>query len=102
MPKTRETFFYLSALNLISHMFESPDFPKSLDESIFESWLESGRSRRIPYAYLLVIWDELEANYFPIYAEERSEILEYERMGQSSGRQTLVAAYDLYSESRIA
>ena len=83
-------------------MFESPDFPKSLDESTFDSWLESGRGRKIPYAYLLVVWDELEEEYFPVYAEEREEIQEYERMGQSSGRQSLVAAYDLYSESRIA
>ncbi len=83
-------------------MFESRDYPKSLDESIFESWLERGRESKISYAFMLVIWDEGEQDYFPRYAEERSEIAQYEKLGESFGRQSLVAAYDLYSEGKIA
>jgi hypothetical protein len=82
-------------------MFESPDFPKSLEESVFDSWLEKGRSSKIPYAYILIVWDELEANYFPVFVEGRSQLNDYESFGASSNRQTVVAAYDLYSESRM-
>lgn len=83
-------------------MFDSPDFPRSLEEREFESWLERGRESKISYSYLLVIWDELEGKYFPEFVENRSEINRYERYGDSPDRQSLVAAYDLYSESRIA
>jgi hypothetical protein len=82
-------------------MFDSPDYPKSLDESLFDSWLEAGRESRIPYAFLLVIWDEIDGKYLPVFAENRSEVDEYETYGDSPARQLLVAAYDLYSESRI-
>lgn len=82
-------------------MFDSPDFPQSLDENEFESWLESGRESKISYAYLLVIWDELEGRYSPVFVEKRAEINRYERYGDSPDRQLLVAAYDLYSESRV-
>ncbi|MDN3204547.1 hypothetical protein QVH07_10325 [Algoriphagus sp. C2-7] len=83
-------------------MFDSRDYPKPLDESIFESWLEQGRESKISYAFLLVIWDEGEQDYLPKFAETRDEIAEYERLGESYGRQALVAAYDLYSEGKIA
>lgn len=83
-------------------MFDSPDFPQSLEEREFESWLERGRESKISYSYLLVIWDELEGKYSPEFVENRSEINRYERYGDSPDRQSLVAAYDLYSESRIA
>ena len=82
-------------------MFEGASFPKSLDEQIFEDWLENGRRSRIPYAYLLIIWDDIEGAYQPIYAEDRNEIDQYDRYTNTPGRQLLVAAYDLYSESRI-
>ncbi len=82
-------------------MFEGPDFPKSLDESVFESWFEKGRSSKMPYTYILIVWDELEQHYFPAFVEERSQIQDYEAHGNSFHRQVLVAAYDLYSESRI-
>jgi hypothetical protein len=82
-------------------MFESPDYPKALAESVFDSWLEKGRSSKISYAYILIVWDELEATYFPVFVEGREQLQDYERYGISSQRQTLVAAYDLYSESRI-
>lgn len=83
-------------------MFDSPDYPKSLPESLFDSWFEQGRSSRIPYAYLLIVWDEMEGKYRPVFVEKRIEIEGYEKYGQSPATQTLVAAYDLFSEGRIA
>ncbi len=83
-------------------MFDSRDYPKPLDESIFESWLEEGRASKISYAFLLVIWDEGEQEYEPKFAEFREEIQNYEKLGESYGRQSLVAAYDLYSEGKVA
>jgi hypothetical protein len=82
-------------------MFEGSDFPKSLDEAVFNGWLEHGRQSKIGYNYLLIIWDGYEATYRPIYAERRDEIGEYESYRESVGRESLVAAYDLYSESRV-
>jgi hypothetical protein len=79
-------------------MFDGPSFPKSLDEEIFNSWLEKGRMSKIGYHYLLVVWDEYEAAYQPVYAEQRDEI---ERRLSSGHRERLIAAYDLYSESRV-
>ncbi|PIB35296.1 hypothetical protein BFP72_07735 [Reichenbachiella sp. 5M10] len=82
-------------------MFDSSYYPKALDESLFESWLEKGRESKIPYSYLLVVWDEREANYQPVYVEQRESILHYEVYEHSTGNESLVAVYDLYSESRI-
>jgi len=52
-------------------------------------------------SYLLIIWDELEQEYQPIYIEKRAELTSYEKYGTSPAQQLLVAAYDLYSESRV-
>lgn len=82
-------------------MFDSREFPKPLDEELFNTWLENGRLSRLRYHYLLVVWDELEAEYQPVYVEHRNQIKEYERYPGVIGRESLVAAYDLYSESRI-
>ncbi len=82
-------------------MFEGSQFPKSLDEEVFEAWLESGRQRKLSYHYLLIIWNELEMEYQPVYVEDRAAINDYEK-DKNTGRELLVAAYDLYSESRIA
>lgn len=82
-------------------MFDGSDFPKSLDEEVFNVWLENGRLNKIGYNYLLVVWDRYESAYRPVYATHRDEIGEYENYGTSAGRESLVAAYDLYSESRI-
>jgi hypothetical protein len=68
---------------------------------VFETWLENGRNSRMPYEFLLVIWDAYERVYTPVYAEHRNEIEHYERYGSSSGRESLIAAYSLFSESRI-
>ncbi|HEY8936013.1 MAG TPA: hypothetical protein VIM65_12365 [Cyclobacteriaceae bacterium] len=82
-------------------MFDGSDFPKSLNEDVFNLWLENGRLSKIGYNYLLIIWDEYDSNYRPVYAEHRNEIGEYEIYKTSTTRESLVAAYDLYSEARI-
>jgi hypothetical protein len=82
-------------------MFDSPDYPQSLDESLFDTWLEKGRSSKIPYAYLLIVWDELETEYLPVFTEDRQEIKQFARYGSSPENRLLVAAYDLYSETRV-
>ena len=81
-------------------MFDGADFPKSLDEELFDSWLENGRQSKLRYSYLLIIWDELESEYQPVYVESRDELNNYAKH-IAPGRESFVAAYDLYSESRI-
>lgn len=83
-------------------MFDSSDFPKALEESTFESWLEAGRNSKISFAYLLIIWDDMEGSYSPVYVENRSDMAAYSKYGDSPEPRALVAAYDLYSESRVA
>jgi hypothetical protein len=82
-------------------MFDGPGFPKSLNEDDFNLWLENGRSSKVGYSHLLIMWDQYESKYLPVYVERRDEINEYERYESAIGRESLVAAYDLYSESRI-
>jgi hypothetical protein len=79
-------------------MFEGPDYPKSLDEVVFNGWLQDGRLSLLGYHYLLIVWDEYESAYQPVYVASRNEIAPYRN---ASNRERLVAAYDLYSESRI-
>jgi len=79
-------------------MFNGSGFSKSLDDEVFTLWLEKGRDSKIKYNYVLIIWDEYETEYKPVYVELRDEIEPYKT---SNGRELLVAAYDLYSESRI-
>ncbi len=82
-------------------MFDGSDFPKSLDEELFENWLEVGRASKIGYHYLLIVWDAFEERYLPVYAEVREAIKEYDSYHGATGRESLVAAYDLYSEGRV-
>ncbi len=82
-------------------MFDSSEFPEPLDEMLFDSWLDDGRQSKMGYHYLLIVWNELERKYQPVYLEERAKIQEYERYPGVTGREGLIAAYDLYSESRI-
>jgi hypothetical protein len=82
-------------------MFNGATFPKPLEEEVFEAWPATGRASKIGYKYLLIIWDNYDDDYQAIYAEERDSIRKYERYESSTGRESLVAAYDLYSESRI-
>jgi hypothetical protein len=81
-------------------MFEGREFPKSLDEEVFDLWLENGRLSKMGYKYLLIIWDEYQAAYQPVYTDHRDDIRKYDN--SSISRERLVAAYDLYSESRIS
>ncbi|HEY9116428.1 MAG TPA: hypothetical protein VIN11_01310 [Roseivirga sp.] len=83
-------------------MFESPEYPKALDEKIFEQWLEDGRESKMRYEYMLVLWDELDQKYCPEYINERSQFNSYPIWGTGVGHQYLIAIYDLFSESRIA
>jgi hypothetical protein len=83
-------------------MFSGATFPKPLEESLFEEWFQIGRASKIGYLYMLIIWDNYDDEYQAIYAEERDSIYKYERYESSTGRESLVAAYDLYSESRVA
>lgn len=79
-------------------MFDGPDFPNSLDEEVFNRWLENGRLAKIGYNYLLIVWDEYDSSYRPVYVACRDEIETYTL---SYSRERFIAAYDLYSESRI-
>jgi len=82
-------------------MFESSNRPKALEETIFYQWLEKGRASKIPYTYLLIIWDELENEFIPQYLEDRTELNTYKSSNNSFNHQILIAAYDIYSETRI-
>lgn len=82
-------------------MFESSKLPKSLDEKVFESWLENGRESKMSYLYLFIIWDAVNEQFIPVYSANRTDIQTYESIDGATGREQLVAAYDLYSESRI-
>jgi hypothetical protein len=82
-------------------MFNGPDYPKSLDEETFTLWLEKGRESKIGYHYLLIIWDQYESAYHPVYVEHRDELAQYQTDKTLATREWLVAVYDLYSESRI-
>lgn len=82
-------------------MFEGPNYPSALDESVFEEWLKKGRLSKTPFAYLLIIWDELDRAYMPEYIERRGELQNFARYGQAPDHRLLVAAYDLYSETRV-
>lgn len=82
-------------------MFDNADFPKSLVEGLFDSWLESGRQSKLRYHYLLIMWDEFESEYKPVYLENREALNAYRERNTLSSRESLLAAYDLYSESRV-
>lgn len=79
-------------------MFEGPDFQKPLEEEVFNRWLENGRLSRIGYSHLVIVWDDYESSYVPVYVTSRDEINSYRTPGN---RERFIAAYDLYSESRI-
>ncbi|MCE7996886.1 MAG: hypothetical protein HEP71_33300 [Roseivirga sp.] len=84
-------------------MFDGPDYPKSLEEDLFETWLEKGRESKIGFEYMLIVWDDVAQNYRPVYAESRQHIreLKISAWGDSVEQESLIAVYDLFSESRI-
>lgn len=77
-------------------MFDGLGFSKSLDEDTFDQWLINGRESKINYEFMLVIWEEGEQDYTPVYLERREEI--HEHQGNHS---IIVAAYHLFSETKI-
>ena len=82
-------------------MFESREYPKSLDENLLEQWLEEGRESKMRYEYMLVVWDELESDYHAEYVEKRMLINKHPLWGNATGHSSTVAVYDLNSEARI-
>ncbi len=80
-------------------MFESLGTGKSLDEDVFESWLEKGRNNQLGYHYLIIIWHAGEEAFQPVFVSDREAVSQYSR--DIAVHEQLVAAYDLYSESRI-
>lgn len=82
-------------------MFEGKDYPKSLNEAVFESWFENGRASKIGYNFLLIVWNVYDEEYRPVYEENREEVSTYELYPDAKGSEALVAMYDLYSEGRI-
>ncbi|MDR7132365.1 hypothetical protein J2X69_004732 [Algoriphagus sp. 4150] len=83
-------------------MFEGPDYPKSIKEELFESWLEEGRASKISYHFMLIVWNVYDEKYNPVYVESREEIENYELYPDAKGSEALIAVYDLYSESRVS
>lgn len=77
-------------------MFDGLGFSKSLDEDTFDQWLVKGRESKINYEYMLVLWEEGEQDYCPVYLERREDINEYQ-----TNHSTIVAAYHLFSETKI-
>ncbi|MBO3700582.1 hypothetical protein [Roseivirga sp. E12] len=78
-------------------MFDGLGFSKSLNEDTFDQWLVNGRESKINYEYMLVLWEEGEQDYCPVYLEQRSEIEAYQ-----DGHSIVVAAYHLFSETKIS
>lgn len=77
-------------------MFDGLGFSKTLDEDTFDQWLVNGRESKINYEFMLVIWEEGEQDYAPVYLERREEIHEHQ-----STHTIIVAAYHLFSETKI-
>jgi hypothetical protein len=80
-------------------MFEHHNYPKSLPEEQFESWLEKGKSNLLGYKYLLIVWNMYEEDFQPVYLDQRDKIADYQT--GIGAQEVLIAAYDIYSESRI-
>lgn len=82
-------------------MFDGPGFPLALDEDVFDQWIEKGKTDKLGFRYLLIVWDEYDSAYRPQYAQKREEFDHYPRYESSTSRESLIAVYDLYSESRV-
>lgn len=81
-------------------MFNNAAFPASLDEEKFHAWLEEGR-KDIRYRFMVVVWDSYDEMYKPVYVEDHEALYAFERYGSTPNREAMVAAYDLYSESKV-
>lgn len=82
-------------------MFDGSDYPASLDEGAFDEWLENGRNSLLSYKYLIIVWSDMDRSYSPVYVEDRKAFSQYDHYGDSVSQESLVAVYDLYSESRV-
>lgn len=80
-------------------MFENLNFGSGLSEDRFDEWLESGRQSKIRFHYIVILWDEIERDYRPVYIIERAELEKYK--DYRGVGEALVAVYDLYTESKI-
>ncbi|QSE96482.1 hypothetical protein [Fulvivirga lutea] len=80
-------------------MFDTHNFSKSLEEDVFDSWLEAGRNSKLGYEYMVVVWLTMEEEFKPIYLERRDQLSELTDI--SNLTEVVVAAYDLYSESKV-
>ncbi len=78
-------------------MFDGLGFSKSLDEETFDQWLVNGRESKINYEFMLVIWEEGEQDFCPVYLEQRHEIEAHQ-----ANHSIIVAAYNLFSETKVA
>lgn len=81
-------------------MFDNLNFSASLDEQRFDDWLVQGRESKLGYSHMVILWDETQKEYRPVYLSERTEIAKYQDNPSMVG-DVLVAAYDLYSESKV-
>ena len=94
----------MSALVTVAEVVAPPSQAVSMKimtrmgKDVYTQLAYGGRMSLLGYHYLLIVWDEFESAYQPVYVGRRVEIEPYKRSGS---RERLVAAYDLYSESRI-
>lgn len=77
-------------------MFQTSE-REPLDEQIFEDWLEKGREDRFGFHYMIILWNEWDKAYKPMYTSSRNEALQY----RTDSRESVISVYDLFSESRI-
>ncbi len=81
-------------------MFETQNFKNTLEEDIFDTWLQKGRESRMGYQYMLIVWLVMEEEYKPIYLVNKKDIDQV--VDVSNITEVPVAAYDLYSESKVS
>jgi len=79
-------------------MFGSMGFRKELDESIFEEWLEKGRNQLVGYKIMAVSWETIEEEFQHNYFFDKEQLNDFVN---EKGTSVFIAAYDLYSESRL-
>ncbi len=82
-------------------MFENHKKSGSLDEDLLQVWFEKGRNSKIFYKYLLIIWNEMDSEYRPEYLENRKALENYHQSYNANDSESLIAVYDVFSESRI-
>ncbi|MFY0593307.1 hypothetical protein [Roseivirga sp.] len=85
-------------------MFDGPDYRKALDEDVFDRWLEEGRSSKLNSEFMLIVWDDQDQVYHPEYVSDRAaiEASGLGHYGQTNDLRSIVAVYNLFSESRVS